>query len=240
VSVRIAMWSGPRNISTALMRSWEARGDTEVIDEPFYAAYLARTGLDHPGREIVLASQENDWQRVIPQLRTAPSAGFAISYQKHMAHHFFEEMEGPWLEDLRHAFLIRAPEPMIASLSKVLSAPTLEATGLPQQVAIFERWASRMGRVPPVIDAEDVLRDPAGILSRLCNALDVPWTTRMLSWPAGRRATDGTWAPFWYQAVERSTGFDAPKPRDAEVPSALRALVEPSRRLYAQLAAHKI
>ena len=232
--VRIAMWSGPRNLSTALMRAFEARGACAVADEPLYAAYLARTGLEHPGREAVLASQPTDWRVVAAQLRGAAPAGAREVYAKHMAHHLTPDVERGWLAGFRHAFLVRDPAAVVVSLAKVLPyAPRLEDTGLPQQVELLERFGG------PVVDAADVLRDPAGTLAGLCAGLGIPWTERMLSWAPGPRATDGVWASHWYAAVEASTGFAGP-PAGADpvaVPPALEPLVDACRPLYERLRA---
>ncbi len=234
------MWSGPRNISTAMMRSWEARGDTAVVDEPLYAHYLLRTGLDHPGAAEVISRQETDLDRVVATL-TGPVPGDpAIQYQKHMTHHLLPGMDTGWVAVLTNCFLIREPGPMLVSLAKVLPDPTLEATGLPQQAALFERERERLGRTPPVIDAWDVLADPARTLALLCAAAGVSYSDRMLSWPAGPRATDGVWAKHWYAAVEKSTGFGPPERRDEPVPHRLAPLLRECRPLYESLHAHRL
>ncbi|MGH8482076.1 MAG: HAD family hydrolase, partial [Nevskiaceae bacterium] len=209
-ATRIAMWSGPRNISTALMRSFGARPDTAVVDEPFYAAYLARTGVDHPLAAEVLASQPNDWREVVAALLGPVPDGKPVWYQKHMTHHMLPEFDRAWLVRVRNAFLIRSPEAVLASYVRKRTTVNLADIGVVQQRELFDREADRLGVAPPVVDAADVLADPAGVLARLCAALGIEYTEAMLSWPAGRRATDGVWAPAWYGAVERSTGFEAP------------------------------
>jgi hypothetical protein len=237
---RIAMWSGPRNISTALMRSWENRPDTFVTDEPFYAHYLAATGLDHPGRNEVIASQERDWRKVAARLTGPVPDGKPIWYQKQMAHHLLPGMEGEWLESLEHCFLIRDPAEMLTSLLHFLPEPTLADTGLPQQVALFDRVASRGRRPPPVLDARDVLTDPEGMLRRLCAALRLPFTEAMLSWPPGRRETDGVWAEHWYAAVERTTTFQPYRPKEEAVPPRFQGLLDECTVLYNRLAAVRL
>lgn len=238
--VRIAMWSGPRNISTALMRSWEARGDTAVVDEPFYAHYLAVTGVDHPGRDEIVQIHETEWRGVAERLVGPIPGGKAIFYQKHMAHHLSPDMEGPWLDRLDHAFLIRDPREMLTSLIRVTPEPSLADTGLPQQGTLFRRVRERTGATPPVVDARDVLEDPPGVLARLCEALGVPFTDRMLTWEAGRRETDGIWAKHWYDAVERSTGFLPYRPKEARLPDHLRGLLEACQAEYAPLHASRL
>jgi hypothetical protein len=235
------MWSGPRNVSTALMRSWENRPDTVVIDEPFYAHYLVSTGIEHPGREEVIAHQENDWRKVAERLHAPLPAGVRVFYQKQMSHHLLPDMGRDWLAGLTHAFLIRDPRPMLASLNLKLEAFALEATGLPQQVEIFDYVVRATGRVPPVIDSRDLLADPAGLLSALCDAVGVPFSERMLSWPPGPRDSDGVWAKHWYDRVERSTGFEPPAPAEhVELSPALEEIERRCRPLYEQLHSHRL
>jgi hypothetical protein len=239
--VRIAMWSGPRNISTAMMRSFEARGDTAVVDEPFYAAYLAATGLDHPMRDEVLASQSHDWQEVATALSGPIPGARPIWYQKHMTHHMLPGIDLEWLASVRNAFLIREPSAVLASYVQKRGDVTLADIGILRQRELFDREADRLGAAPPVVDSEDVLADPAGTLSRLCRALGIEYTGAMLSWPSGRRADDGVWAPAWYAAVEASTGFGAPPQRvRALLPAALERIAEAARPHYEALAAHRL
>jgi hypothetical protein len=233
--VRLAVWSGPRNISTALMRAWENRGDTVVLDEPLYAHYLAHTGLDHPGRDEVIADGEPDWRRAVDRCRAPVPAGFGVSYQKHMAHHLLDHIARDWLVELTHALLIRHPVRVLASYSRVRSAVTVEDLGLPQQVALLHELRARTGRAPLVLDAADVLTDPEGYLRALCEAAGVTFTDRMLSWPAGPRESDGVWAPHWYGAVWRSTGFTPPDTTDVDVPPGLDAVARRAAALYDEL-----
>lgn len=234
------MWSGPRNISTALMRSWEARGDTFVVDEPFYAHYLQSTGADHPGREEVIEHHETDWERVAEWLSGPVPEGKRIFYQKHMAHHLLPGMEGPWLDRLSHAFLIREPREMLTSLIEVTPEPSIEDTGLPQQVRLFRRTRERSGEPPPVVDARDVLEDPPGVLARLCQALGVQWTDRMLSWDPGPRESDGVWAKHWYASVEESAGFRPYRPKPDRVPGRLAQVHAACDDLYGELREHRL
>ena len=235
------MWSGPRNVSTAFMRSWENRPDTLVVDEPFYAHYLEVTGLDHPGREEILAHHETDWRRVVDSLLAPLPPGVEILYQKQMSHHLLPDMGREWLASMTHAFLIRDPAPMLASLEEKLGHFDLDATGLPQQVEIFDFVVRTTGRVPPVVDSADLLAGPEAMLRALCAALGVPFTPRMLSWPAGPRATDGIWAKHWYERVERSTAFEPPAA--TEVPNLRGRLAELEARcrpLYEKLRAQRL
>jgi len=240
--VRIALWSGPRNISTAMMRAFENRGDTAVIDEPFYAAFLAETGIDHPLREEVLAAQSADRRAVAAVLLGPVPGGRPIFYQKHMAHHMTGGDDLSWMAHCRSAFLIRSPPEVLASYAAKRRPTGLEDIGFVRQAELFDREAQRLGTPPPVIEARDVLTDPRRALTALCAALDVPFAETMLGWPPGPRVTDGAWAPAWYDSVERSTGFARPRP-----PVSLDALEEPIRALaeaaapyYERLARHKL
>jgi hypothetical protein len=225
------MWSGPRNVSTALMRSFGARDDTEVVDEPLYAYYLATTGIEHPGRDEIMASQPTDWRTVAAQLTQRQDKH---EYQKHMAHHLLPDVGRGWLKDLANAYLIRDPAHVVASYAKVRGTPTLEDLGYPQQVEIFRAYGG------PVVDSADLLRDPPHTLRALCEALKISYEPAMLTWRPGRRPTDGVWAPHWYAAVERSTGFAAYDPKPADVPSHLAQLVKDAQPYYDELAAHRI
>ncbi len=224
--LRIAMWSGPRNISTALMRSFGNRPDTAVSDEPLYAHYLAETGLAHPGRDEILERCESDWRKVAAELLGPVPGGAPIWYQKHMAHHLLAGIERGWLAGLRHAFLIRDPKAMLLSLDKVTPNPRLEDTGLCQQLELFHDVREQSGRTPPVVDARDVLSAPEALLEALCAALDIAFDPSMLRWPPGRRATDGVWARHWYAKVEASTGFEPYEPSPAPLPERLCAVYE--------------
>jgi Sulfotransferase domain len=240
--IRIAMWSGPRNISTAMMRAFENRPDTAVIDEPFYAAYLARTGIDHPMRAEALAAQPTDWRCVVETLLGPAPDGRAIFYQKHMTHHMVEGIDLGWMDRCRNAFLIRSPEKVLASYVARRSEVTLEDIGFGRQAELFDREADRLGAAPPVIEADEVLADPRGALIALCGALGIPFCEAMLAWPPGRRSTDGVWAPVWYDAVERSTGFatSRPGPATRDLDEGLGAIADAARPSYERLARYKL
>jgi hypothetical protein len=240
--VRIAMWSGPRNISTAMMRSFGNRPDTAVIDEPFYAAYLAATGIDHPLRSETLASQPNDWHDVVPQLLGPVPGGRTVFYQKHMTHHMLAGFGRGWMAQCRNAFLIRAPAAVLLSYSARRNSVTLDDIGIVQQCELFDAVCDSQGSAPPVIDGADILAGPEGALKALCAALGLPFSATMLRWPAGGRSTDGAWAPAWYHTVERSTGF---APHGAIAPTAqldavLRPIAEAAQPYYDRMAKHRI
>jgi hypothetical protein len=238
VTIRIAMWSGPRNISTAMMRSFENRADCTVVDEPFYAAYLAQTGLDHPMRDEVLAAQPQDWRAVVADL---DRLGGPVVYEKHMTHHMLPGFGLDWASTRANAFLIRDPAEVLASYTVKRAEVTLEDIGFVQQRELFDREADRLSRAPPVVRGADVLADPRGMLSALCAALGILFDEAMLTWPAGRRDSDGVWAPAWYDAVERSTGFEAPREKAAAALSDdLRRIADEARPHYEALLKHSL
>ncbi len=236
-TLRIAAWSGPRNISTAMMRSWENRSDTCVIDEPLYAHYLRVTGLDHPGREEVLAHHDANWKTVIKQL--VGPCEYSVFYQKHMTHHLLPNISRDWLYDIEHLFLIREPREMLTSLKKQIPHPTLEDTGLPQQVELLGELKA-IGKTPLILDSKDVLENPEAMLSLTCEKLGIRFDEAMLSWPSGSRDSDGTWATHWYASVNASTGFEAWKPKEEQVPAHLKALCLECEALYCVLKEEKL
>ena len=239
--MRIAMWSGPRNISTAMMRSWGNRPDTFVCDEPFYAFYLKATGRDHPGAAEVIAHGETDPQKVIAQLTGDVPGGKRIFYQKQMTHHLLPQIDRSWLSTVTNCFLIRDPAEVIVSYIKKNNDPTLEDIGFVQQAEIFDWVREHTGAVPPVIDARDVLENPAKILRSLCEVIGVAFTEAMLSWEPGLRETDGIWAKHWYGEVANTTGFRGPPPKNPEpVPQRLRLIHDHARQYYERLYEHRL
>lgn len=238
--IRIAAWSGPRNISTAMMRAWENREDCVVSDEPMYAHYLHVTQLDHPARDEVIAAGDTDLQRVVDTLRGPIPDGRAVWYQKHMSHHVLPGMSTAWVHDLTNVFLIRDPALVVASYVKSRAEVVPTDIGLLQQAELFDAVAQRLGHAPPVVDAERFLKAPEAQLRVLCGALGVPFTPRMLSWPAGPRASDGVWAPHWYDAVWKSTAFEPWRDKRVPLPPGLAAVAEACRGAYDALLAHAI
>jgi hypothetical protein len=241
------MWSGPRNISTAMMRSWGNRADTVVVDEPLYAFYLKATGKNHPLAREVIAKGETDWRKVVASLTThIPRSGhkgpshIGIFYQKQMTHHLLPEVDRAWLGGLTNCFLIRDPAEVIASYIKKNDDPTLEDLGFAQQAEIFGSIRQCSGIVPPVIDARDVLQAPERTLRLLCEALEVEFDPAMLTWAPGLRETDGVWAKHWYGEVAKSTRFESYKERRDEVPDRLRDIETRCRQSYDLLYAHRL
>lgn len=233
---RIAMWSGPRNISTALMRSWGNRPDTYVCDEPLYAHYLLSTGItNHPGYAETIASHETDWRKVVSWLTGPIPEGKAIFYQKHMAHHVLPDMELSWVESLTNCLLIREPREMLTSLLEFLPEPRLEDTGLPHQMWLFEHLREKGGQTPPILDARDVLNDPSRILAQLCERVGIAFSTEMLFWEPGLRPTDGAWAPFWYSKVADTTSFGTYQPKKVTLPTKFLPLLNECDEIYRRL-----
>lgn len=240
--IRIAMWSGPRNISTAMMRAFENRKDTSVSDEPFYAAYLARTGLAHPMREEILNSQPHDPGAVVAAIMGMVPRARAIWYQKHMTHHMMPDFDRRWMDRVTNAFLLRRPEAVLASYVEKRTEVSLEEIGLPQQVELFDRVADRKGEAPPVLEGGDVLASPLQALSALCARCGIAFDPAMLAWPAGSRDSDGVWAPAWYDQVVRSTGFGPPRREIAfeDLRDDLKPIADAARPLYERLVRHRI
>ena len=238
--LRIAMWSGPRNISTAMMRAWENREDCAVSDEPLYAAYLAATGLDHPGRDEVIASGETDWRKVTGALLGPAPGGKPVWYQKHMSHHLLPGMGSDWVLGLHNVFLIRDPIEVVASYLRSRATVTPDDIGLPQQGRLFDLLRERFGKTPMVIDAGDFLHAPEAHLRALCTRLDIAFTPRMLAWPTGPHDSDGVWAPHWYDAVWKSTGFEPWRPRDDVLTGDALAVADACRPVYEQLHAFRM
>jgi Sulfotransferase domain len=230
--VRIAMWSGPRNISTAMMRAWGNRPDALVIDEPFYAYYLKATGKKHPGADEIIASGGTDWRKVIAQLTGPIPNARRIFFQKQMAHHLLPEVDREWLGAVTNCFLIRDPREVIASYIKKREDPALADLGFMQQAEIFDFIRTRMKSTPPIVDAKDVLKNPERMLRLLCEAVGVEFSESMLSWPPGLRQTDGIWARHWYGEVAKTTSFQPYRPRQAKVAPHLREIYDRCRECY--------
>ncbi|MFC4292108.1 HAD family hydrolase [Sphingorhabdus arenilitoris] len=208
--VRIAMWSGPRNISTAMMRSFSSRADCAVTDEPFYGCYLRQSGERQPMADEVMASMDCDWNSVKTAMRGSVPGNKTVWYQKHMPHHMIGDIDISDFPEHIHCFLIRDPRLVVASYAVKGIAVTPDHLGLARQTLYFKQEADRLGHAPPVVDSNDILADPAAILSQLCAAIGITWDDAMLHWPMGRHPSDGIWASHWYAAVENSTGFGQP------------------------------
>ena len=239
-ALRLAVWSGPRNISTAIMRAWENRADTVVWDEPLYAYFLNRSGSDHPHSAKVIEAGEPDWRGVVARATGPVPGAMPIYFQKHMTHHLLDEMDWCWLGALTNCFLIRDPREVIASYSKTRPNPTIADVGIPQQAKIFDYVTQLTGRTPLVLDAKDVLTNPRGMLSALCDALEVPFSEAMLCWPAGGRPSDGVWASHWYETVRQSTGFVPYRSKAHLLPAALNGLAQACEPYYERLQVHRL
>ena len=240
--IRIAMWSGPRNISTAMMRAWSNRGDTTCWDEPFYAWYLKETGIQQPGWDEIIKVHETEWRKVIARIEGPVPCGKDIHFLKCMTHHMLPEVGREWFAHARHFFLIRDPEMMLRSYAAARDGVPflIEELGLTLQRELYEHVTRVLGKAPPVVASEDILADPRGTLLKLCDALGVPFTDKMVSWPAGPRPEDGVWAKHWYASVEKSTGFSPLQESTHPLPDQYRPMLNELRRDYEPLAALKI
>ena len=240
MTIRIAMWSGPRNLSTAMMRSFGSRTDTFVSDEPFYGAYLKQTGDPQPMADAVMASMDCDWGSVARTMSGPCPEPAPVWYQKHMAHHMVGPIGHDDMPGLRHAFLIRDPERVVASYSAKRVSVRPEHLGCERQVEFFEREADRLGHAPPVVDSADILANPPAIMARLCSALGIAWDPAMLSWDPGIRQTDGVWASHWYDAVAASTGFGMARRKPLALDNEAQRIADRCRPFYERLAVHRI
>lgn len=233
---RIAMWSGPRNLSTALMYAFAQRSDCAVWDEPFYAAYLQMTGLDHPMRDDIIADGLTDPAQVIARCLEQPKPLF---YQKHMTQHMIDGVDRDWIMEVTNVFLIRHPARVIASYDVKRENPTLEDIGFQQQYDLFQMLRDR-GQTPLVVDSADIRDAPETTLTRLCSALNIPFDPAMLRWPAGGNAADGIWAKHWYGAVHRSTGFAGSEGPLPQLSGALAQVCDAALTIYEELKRHAL
>lgn len=233
------MWSGPRNISTAMMRAWENRKDTVVVDEPFYGPYLANTGKKHPLWQETIAAQGSSYEAVIDTLCHREQSA-EVFYQKHMTHHILPDMDVTFIQHFRNAFLLRHPGEVLPSYLEKEPQATPEDLGFPQQVALFQYLKEALGIIAPVVATSDVLKAPEKVLKGLCGALQVPFDAAMLNWPKGYRDSDGVWAPHWYNRVIESTGFAPYVPKEKRLSRAEQAIVDQCMPYYEIMAANKL
>ena len=237
MSVNIACWSGPRNLSTAMMYAFGARADCYVVDEPFYAAYLQATGLDHPMRDDILAAGETDPARVADLCKHDAKA--PLFYQKHMTHHMLPGFDRSWFSSVKHLFLIRHPARVLASYAAKHENPRLDDIGFAQQWNIFAQ-IKEAGFNPVVIDSYDLRCDPRAYLTALCSALDIRFDLAMLSWPKGGHSQDGVWAAHWYDAVHQSTGFAKPESDLPTLPEPLQNVCDQALPFYERIRARAL
>ncbi len=235
----IAMWSGPRNLSTAMMRSFENRPDTIVWDEPFYAAYLQDTNLPHPMANDIIAHGDPDWRSVV-EACSQPAPPEQIFYQKQMTHHMLPAYDRTWIAGLSNAFLIRDPARVVASYGQKHDDVSLADIGFTEQAALFDLVCDLTGKAPPVIDATDIRSNPEAALKALCPALGIQFSEQMLSWPTGQRGSDGVWATHWYDSVVKSTGFAPPDRTQPNVPDQHKSIVEEAMPIYEHMKQHAL
>ncbi len=238
-TIRIAMWSGPRNISTTMMRAFENRPDAVVVDEPFYACYLKASGAEHPYRAETLAAMPAEWREVRRRLDAPLPSGKSIQLEKHIAYHYPAQEPLDWLLRRRTFLLIRDPRRMVASYAKksVDIAPIAESFAVERRIYDF---LGGRGLACPIVDAADVLADPPAMMRAISSALDIPYTERMLFWPAGPRITDGPWAPHWSDAVNASTGFKQTAEKNVDLPPELERVADACREDYGFLSARRL
>jgi hypothetical protein len=234
----LAMWSGPRNISTAMMYAFANRADCEAWDEPFYGFSLKHRGNDHPMRDEIIASMETDWHKLVAKCTTPSSR--PLLYQKHMTHHMLEGYDRSFIRRLTNAFLIRDPQRVLASYVQKWDNVDLRAIGFIEQAEIFDMVSQLLGHAPPVIDSDDVLDNPRGVLTKLCNACGIAFDEAMLNWPKGPKACDGVWAPHWYNAAWASEGFAAPSKKQVTLPTHLQKIADEAQPYYGRLKAHAL
>jgi len=233
--IRICVWSGPRNISTALMYSFAQRADTTVYDEPLYAHYLSHTSARdyHPGADEIIATMENDGEKVVAETILGKQAT-PVAFFKQMTHHLVE-LDQSFMKQTVNVMLTRHPRDMLPSYAEQVSRPTLRDVGYKMHLDLVEYLRS-LGQEPPVLDSEATLRNPRGVLQQLCERTGIPFDEVMLSWPAGSRTEDGIWAPHWYASVHRSTGFQPYKPKKEPFPEHLKPLFDECMPYYVALA----
>jgi Sulfotransferase domain len=234
----LAMWSGPRNISTAMMYSFANRADCEAWDEPFYGFSLMHKGNDHPMRNEVIASMETNWDKLVTKC-TTPSRK-PLLYQKHMTHHMLDGYDRSFILTLTNAFLIRSPNRVLASYSQKWADVDLQAIGFVEQAEIFDLVAQKLGHAPPVVDSDDILANPKAVLSKLCAACHIDFDDAMLKWSKGPKDCDGLWASHWYNAAWASDGFAASAPKPINLPIELQRISDQAQPYYNRLKAHAI
>lgn len=234
------MWSGPRNISTAMMRAFENRPDTDVWDEPMYGHYLSQTGINHPGAAEIIVDQGTDWQDIANRCQANSPNNMPVFYQKHMTMHLLPNMSRTWLDGLTNCFLIRHPDQVVASYGAVRADLTLEDIGFAQQAELFDYVVESSKKIPLVIDSRDFLLKPKQMLGLLCESLEIPFYPEMLSWPAGQRDSDGVWGKYWYDSVWKSTGFAEYRGKPPRLSTKSQAIADAALPYYQKLYEHRL
>lgn len=237
---RLAMWSGPRNLSTAMMYAFAQHSDCAVWDEPFYAAYLTATGLDHPMGDAIVAAGDTDPETVITKCLGAAPNDKPLFYQKHMSQHMIPSFHRDWVLDQTNVFLIRHPALVLASYAAKRENPTLDDIGFRQQADLIDLIIKGTGTAPLVVDSADIRDDPKAMLTAICEWVGFPFQDQMLRWPKGGHARDGVWAPHWYGAVWNSTGFAGPEKPLPPVTPELNDVYQKAEYLYDRMSEMKL
>ena len=237
---RISVWSGPRNLSTAMMYSFAQRNDTAVVDEPFYAAYLAATGVVHPMYKEIIAAGEVDAVKVAQYCTTSCPENKSVFYQKQMTKHMIQAFDRDWIFDVCNIFLIRDPARVIASYHAKHEDPELADIGIKEQLELFNKVCQKTGDAPVVVNSADILANPEKVLNALCRAIGIKFQPSMLQWPTGPRSFDGVWAPHWYKSVWQSRGFGSPENNQPQVPDHLLNLLETANGYFEQIKRHTL
>lgn len=238
--VRIAMWSGPRNISTAMMRSFENRTDAAVWDEPFYGPYLDTTGKPHPGADEIIATHGSNWEDIVKGVLGPVPGGKPVFYQKHMTHHMLPQTDLSWMNGMTNCFLIRDPAAVLSSYNVRIDEFDAYDIGFPQQQRLFDHVCDTTGEVPVILDSKDILKNPQAMLSALCEKLGISFSDNMLHWPPGPRTSDGVWAKHWYDAVYESTGFAPYREKQIELNADQQHVVDECQPSYDLLSQHRL
>ena len=235
-TLRISFWSIPRTVSTACLRSFAGRADCTGVDEPFYAWYLAQTGKQHPLRDEVLAAQAQDWREVVEQVLAVPIST-PLQFVKHMSHHMVGDIGLDWLDSAehRHVFLLRGPSEQLPSIQRELGDISIVDAGWTRHHQLFTVLPN-----PLVIDSRELLENPERMLRALCLELEIDFDPCMIKWEAGRHPSYGVWAPSWYPAVEKSTGFQPWRPRQEDFPAELEPLLAECMPLYEEMRAVRL
>ena len=235
----VACWSGPRNISTALMRSWSSRKDTFVTDEPFYAYYLKETKLKHPMHREIITKYSSNYNEIIKYLTNKIPDNRKIWYQKHMAHHLLDLNNIEWINNFKNCILLRHPKEVISSFSKKSKLSSVEELGYPQQYEII-RFLKKNNKSYTIIDSSELLKNPEKVLAAWCKKNNIKFDISMLKWEKGNHNNDGIWWESWYDNVIKTTGFQKYEKKDISIENKYDSIYNESMKYYNYLIEEKL